>query len=281
MKLNFYAVYLQDSKSQSKVSLDLFSAFRTQVIDAKNHAQQVDDYFVFAHHISDATFLLTKTFDSELVKKINRKTLSVDELRNALSSDESLGFPSFLQVRNNVIGFANTLYGPRTRDLASYINGKCYIPSGYKLVIEPLMRDITKDDALDMQFIGRTTVRVETDSKLFSPLLRALGAETIDEELLEGLEITVKPKRLKNIKSLATEIIKNVDEQHESILLKGKEEAADLLTDFYLSSKGQIGANLYKSSNDEIASEMSNCYIKMKPIIAESYNKMFGDELSF
>lgn len=281
MKLNFYAVYLQDSKSQLKVSLDLLSAFRTQVIDAKNHAQQVDDYFVFAHHISGETFLLTKTFDSELVKKINRKTLSVDELRNALSSDESLGFPSFLQVRNNVIGFANTLYGPRTRDLASYINGKCYIPSGYKLVIEPLMRDITKDDALDMQFIGRTTVRVETNSKLFSPLLRALGAETIDEELLEGLEITVKPKRLRNIKSLATGIIKNVDEQHESILLKGKEEAADLLTDFYLSSKGHIGANLYKSSNDEIASEMSTCYIKMKPIIAESYNKMFGDELSF
>lgn len=130
-----------------------------------------------------------------------------------------------------------------------------------------------------MQFIGRTTVRVENGSKLLSPLLRVLGAQAVDEELLEGLEITVKPKRLRNIKSVAKGIISNVDEQHESIHLKGKEQAADILTEYYLSDKGHIGANIYKSSNEDIASEMSTCYLRMKLIIMESYNRTFGDEL--
>ncbi|ENJ7897434.1 TPA: protein rexA [Escherichia coli] len=279
MKLNFYAVYIQNTSSLKKQPIDLLSFLTEQVINAKNHAQQIEDYYVFAHHIINDSFILTKTFDSELVKKINRKTLSVDEIRNALSSDESLGFPSFLLIRKNIIGYANTLFGPKTRDLAAYLKGKGAIPDGYSLFIEPLMRDITKDDALSMQFIGRTTVRVENGSKLLSPLLRVLGAQAVDEELLEGLEITVKPKRLRNIKSVAKGIISNVDEQHESIHLKGKEQAADILTEYYLSDKGHIGANIYKSSNEDIASEMSTCYLRMKLIIMESYKRTFGDEL--
>lgn len=281
MKINFFAVYAQDLKTNKKHTINLLDALSQQVIQAKNHVQQVDDYYVFAHHISGESFLFTKTFDSALVKKINKKTLSVDEIRNALNDDESLGFPSFLHINNNVLGFANTLYGPRMRDLAAYINGKCTIPTGRKLFIEPLMRDITKDDALDMQFIGRTTIRVESGSRFVSPLLRTLGVENIDEELLEGLEITVKPKRLRNIKNLAKDIINNADEEHGSILLKGKEEAADILTEFYLSSKGHVGANLYKASNEDLALEMATCFIRMKPIILESYKKMFGDDLAF
>ena len=98
--------------------------------------------------------------------------------------------------------------------------------------------------------------------------------------LFRSLEITIKPKRMRNIKGVAKEIIDNIDEQHESIMLKGKEEAADLLTEFYLSNKGQVNTNLYRSTNEDLALEMATCYIKMKPIIVECFDNMFGDELT-
>lgn len=280
MRLSFNAIYGKNKRTGKIAPINLIELLSEQVISSKNHSQKIDDYYVFAHHIIGESFLITKTFDSDLVKRINRKTLSIEEIKASLGSDESLGFPSFLFIKGNVIGFAKSFHGPSIRELAAYINAKCNIPEGYNLVIEPLMRDITKDDALNMNFIGRTTVRVESASRLFDPLLRALGAQSIDEELLEGLEITIKPKRLRNIKGVAKDIISNIDEQHESILLKGREESADMLTDFYLSNKGQISSNLHRSKNEDLALEMTTCYIKMKPIIVQCLKDTFGDDLT-
>ncbi|WP_432320806.1 hypothetical protein [Yersinia enterocolitica] len=118
-------------------------------------------------------------------------------MKNVLNNDESLCYPSFLLIKDNVIGFANTLYGPRTKDLNTYISSKGELDHGRKLIIEALMRDVTKTEALDMEFIGRTTLRIESGSSMLSTVLRAIGVETIEEELLSGIEITIKPKRMR------------------------------------------------------------------------------------
>lgn len=280
MRLSFNAVYGLDKKTGKKMPLQLMELLSDQVITCKNHAQKIDDYYVYAHHISGDSFLITKTFDSELVKRINRKTLSIEEIKKVLGTDESLGFSSFLYIKGNVIGFAKSFHGPSIRELSNYINAKCDLPEHYQMIIEPLMRDITKDDALKMNFIGRTTIRVESESRYLDTILRALGAQEIDEELLEGIEITIKPKRMRNIKKVAKDIINNIDEQHESILLKGKEESADMLTDFYLSNKGQLCSNLNRSKTEDLAQEMATCYIKMRPTIVQSMKDTFGEELT-
>lgn len=277
MKMSFYAIYFSNGKDNSPCNL--FESLSSQVVEKKGNALEVDDYFVFAHHIVDKSFLLTKTYDSAFVKRVNKKTFSIDEMKNALGNDETLAFPSFLLVKDNIIGYASSQHGPRTRDLQIYLSNKLDIPMGFKLCIEPLMRDVSKDDALEMQFIGRTTLRVESGSKMFSPLLRATGIETIDEELLDGIEITLKPKRARNIRDMAKELIKNADDSHSDILIKGKEQAADLLTEYYLSNKGHLAANLYKSTNEDIAEEMETCFIRMKSVIMKSYNDAFDSEL--
>ncbi|EEW3330758.1 protein rexA [Escherichia albertii] len=276
MKLNFYASYQQNGKE--RFPIDLVSGLSEQVIKAKNNALEVDDYFIFAHHINRECYLITKTYDSDLVKRVNKTTLSVDEIKNVLGSDETLAFPSFLLIKDGIVGYACTQHGPRIRELEIYLSNKLNITNPFKLCLEPLMRDVTRDDALDMEFIGRTTLRVESGSKLLSPLLRAAGIETIEEELLEGIEITIKPKRMRNISNMSKELIRNADDSHSNIHLKAKEYAADLLTDYYLSSKGHISANIYKSTNEEIAEEMEICYIRMKNVIMKSYKDFCEDE---
>ncbi|OON34643.1 hypothetical protein BTJ39_23795 [Izhakiella australiensis] len=276
MKMNFYAAFQQNDKEM--LPIDLVNGLSELVIKAKNNALEVDDYFIFAHHISRECYLITKTYDSDLVKRVNKTTLSVDEIKNVLGNDETLAFPSFLLIKDGIIGYACTQHGPRVRELEIYLSSKMNIEPPYKLRLGPLMRDVTKDDALDMEFIGRTTLRVESGSKLFSPLLRAAGVETIEEELLDGLEITIKPKRLRNISNMSKELIRNADDGHSDIHLKAKEYAADLLTDYYLSNKGHISANIYKSTNEEIAEEMDICFIKMKNVIMKSYKDFCEDE---
>ncbi|AOF18116.1 hypothetical protein BED35_07395 [Yersinia enterocolitica] len=280
MKVNFYAVYAEDAKTKKKHPVNLMDIFQNKIIKKKNHAQEIDDYFVFAHHIHGECFLITKTNDSQLVQRINKKTLSIDEIKNVLNNDESLCYPSFLLIKDNVIGFANTLYGPRTKDLNTYISSKGELDHGRKLIIEALMRDVTKTKALDMEFIGRTTLRIESGSSMLSTVLRAIGVETIEEELLSGIEITIKPKRMRNISEMSKEVIRKSDDNHNDIHLKGKELAADILTDFYLSEKGHLSANLYKSSSEEIAEEMESCFIRMKPYILKSYKDNFENEIS-
>lgn len=277
MKMSFYAIYYSNGKTNSPCNL--FDSLSSQVVGKKGSALEVEDYFVIAQHIVDKSFLITKTYDSAFVKRVNKRTFSIDEMKNALGSDETLAFSSFLLIKDNIIGYASSQHGPRARDLQIYLANKLNVPIGYKLCIEPLMRDVSKDDALEMQFIGRTTLKVESGSKLLSPLLRATGIETIDEELLEGVEIILKPKRSRNIRDMAKELIKNADDSHSDILIKGKEQAADLLTEYYLSSKGHLAANLYKSTNEDIAEEMETCFIRMKPVIIKSFKDAFDGEL--
>jgi len=279
MKINFYAIYSED-KEKNKFRASLSSKIVERVINTSDHACEVDGHFLLMHQIDDNTFLLTKTYDSELVKKINTKTLTVDDIKESLATDESLGFPSFLHVKDDIIGFAHSFYGPRTRDLASFISAKKIIDvDTHKVIIEPLLRDMSNADVMKMSFVGRTTLRAEAGSGVTVGVLRALGMIDIDEELLDGIEITIKPKRSKDIKNLSKGIINNENNDFSDIHIKAREEAADILTDYYLSGKGHLNANIYKSSNAEVAEEMLTCFIRMKRVIMESYAMTVGDDL--
>lgn len=280
MKINFYAVY-SESKDKKKSRAALYEQIIEKVIKTSDHACEVEGHFLLIHQIDDSTFLLTKTYDSELVKKINTRTLTVNDIKESLATDESLGFPSFVYINDNIIGFAHSFYGPRPRDLASFINAKKLINTeNDKIIIEPLLRDMSSADVMKMSFVGRTTLRAEAGSGVTVSVLRALGLKDIDEELLDGIEITIKPKRSRDIKDLSRGIIGNDENDFSDVHIKAKEEAADILTDYYLSGKGHLNANLYKSSNAEVAEEMLTCFIRMKRVIMDSYAMTVGDELT-
>ncbi|NHB94473.1 protein rexA [Photorhabdus cinerea] len=280
MKINFYAIYSQNQRTKDKYKLDLLDLLNKKIIEPKSHALDCETHHLYLHRIDDKTFLFTKTSDSELIKKINRSNSSVKDIRDSLTEDESLGFPSFIFIDGNVMGFASSMYGPRTRELAEFVKNKNLIQHKHHyMVAEPLMRDMSKDDALKMDFIGRTTLRVETGNRICSEILKGLGCKKIEEELLDGLEIIIKPKRNKDIKGITKDIITNKNNSFSDVHIKAREEAADILTEYYLSGKGHLGANLYKASNADVAEEIQYCFIRMKTSIIKSFDQTLGDEL--
>lgn len=197
-----------------------------------------------------------------------------------MADDELLGFPSFLFINDGIIGFASSFLGPKIRELPEFMKGKKLLSESEELIVEPLMRGVTKADALNMSFIGRTTLRIESGKSLTKTILRNIGVASVSDELLDGIEIILKPKRAKDIKGMTKEIISSSYGEVDGISIKAKETAADLLTEYYLDGKGHVGCNLpKKASNAEIANEIYTAFAKMKPTILESYENIKNELL--
>ncbi|HII0079927.1 TPA: protein rexA [Klebsiella pneumoniae] len=275
MKTGFYAAYRSKDKGKRKTSLGLLG-FIKSLINGKN-SLNIGNNYLYIHEIDDKTFLFTKTNDKSLVQKINKSNASVEDIKSSLAEDESLGFPSFIFIDGDIIGFARTIYGPTTSDLTDFLIGKGMpADEGSRLQVEPLMRGTTKDDVMSMHFIGRTTVKVEAKSSAFGDILKTLGAKDIEGELFDSIEIVIKPKFKRNIKQLAKDIVSNPNPQFSDISLRAKDEAGDILADHYLSEKGHLSASLDKVTNAEIAEEIAYCFIRMKTAILESFDRQVG-----
>lgn len=279
MKLNFHAVYAED-KEFKKYSIDLKRQINNTIISAKKYGLEGSDYNLYMHRISDHSFLFTKTNDGELIKKINKKTSSIEDIRKSLASDESLGFPSFLFINDDVIGFASTIYGPSIRELKDFLCQKININNDMTLFFEPLIRNISSKETEKMVFIGRTTLKTEADTATFKKVLAAFGIGEIREELYNGLEVIIKPQKNKDIKAMASDIINNPDNQFSDVHIRAKEHLGDQLTDFYLSGQGVISANIKKTTNAELSMEMENCYERNKNAIMKAFDESIPDGLS-
>ncbi|MDE9455245.1 protein rexA [Xenorhabdus bovienii] len=278
MKLNFHAVYTENEEF-NKFSMALESKINHSVISPKKHALECNGYYLYMHKISNHAYLFTKTNDGELIKKINKSTASVEDIKNSLASDESLGFPSFLYINKDVIGYASSIYGPSIRELKIYLCKKLNFNSNHNLVIEPLIRNISSKETERMVFIGRTTLKTEADTNTFQKILAAFGASDVREELYEGIEVIIKPRKNKDIRKLASKIINNPDNKFSDIHIRAREELGDHLTDFYLSGQGIISTNLKKATNQEIAMEMENCHERTKHAIIKAMNESIPDGL--
>jgi len=275
MKTGFYAVYRSKDKGKHKTSLGLLKFIKS--LSGGKTSLSLGNNYLYIHSIGDKTFLFTKTNDKSLVQKINKSNASVEDIKSSLAEDESLGFPSFIFIEGDIIGFARTIYGPTTSDLADFLTGNgMHIDGNEKLQVEPLMRGTTKDDVMKMHFIGRTTVKVEASSGVFGDILKTLGAKEVEGELFDSIEIVIKPKFKRDIKGLAKELVSNPNPQFSDISLRAKDEAGDILTDHYLSEKGHLSASLDKATNAEIAEEITYCFIRMKPAILQSFERQIG-----
>ncbi|HGJ5891981.1 MAG TPA: protein rexA [Arsenophonus apicola] len=275
MKVSFWAYYAKNDITDITSRINLTQAINDKIINKNSHSLESGSDYIYLHPINAQTFLFTKTNDSELIKKINQTNNSINDIRESLADDEILGFSSFVFIENSILGFVSTNWSPRTREFCDFIKSKELLQPNESLIVEPLMQGITKVDALNMNFIGRTTLRIESENSLTNNILRSIGAKNVSDVLLNEIEIIIKPKYRKNIQKLTKEILAASYDKIDDIKIKGKESAADKLTEYYLDGKGHIGAKIIKkSSNADIAEEILATYIRLKPSILESFRKI-------
>ncbi|MCX8729626.1 hypothetical protein A9G09_11970 [Gilliamella sp. wkB292] len=263
MKISYYKVYEQkeNSDEDKKEKIDINFKDIVDNIIKNQHAYSSE----FIAKILKDVYVFVKINSTDLIKKINTQDLSVTEIQSILDKDESIGFSSYFIIKNNIIGYGPTLLSAKINRFYSYINSSYMDASNGHIIFEPICKNVTAETAMKLEFIGKTTIKVEAKS---SGVLGFFGISGVNEELLDCLEITIKPKRGKNIKKLTQYLIENKMNEIEKMKFMAKEEMADHAVELYLDENILCDHVDHKVSS-EIPFAMESRYQNSKKIIKE------------
>ena len=229
MKISYYKVFEQKENTNNDKKEKIDINFK-EIVDKIIKEQQAYSSEFVAKILKDV-YVFVKINSTDLIKKINQQNLSVTEIQSILDEDESIGFSSYFIIKNNIIGYGPTLLSAKINRFYSYINSSYMDANNGHIVFEPICKNVTAETAMKFEYIGKTTIKVEAKN---SEVLKFLGVSGVNEELLDCLEIVIKPKRGKNIKKLTQRLIRNDMSEIEMMKFMAKEEMADHAVELYL-----------------------------------------------
>lgn len=266
MKVNYFGYYLKHTGSGTKTLFDLraflkeFSKLENTAF--KNGFTHSDEHLYLLHNSNDI-FLFLITRSNELIRKINTSDLSVDEVKNLLDRDEQLGFASYVIFREHSFGFGSTLLAPKVDVFARFINDifESLGITDWIFVPQALLYQATKEEALSFDHIGRTTISLSKENTFIGDILATINVDTADTYDLDGLEIVIKPKARKNIKTTVDKFLQAIpDSGVEKMVMKAKAEGASQMTDLFIIGQGGISDSIDKSKEYRIPSLLAEKY---------------------
>lgn len=247
MKVNYFAYYFNNTSTRQRVSFNIspFLASFSEYAPIKFKSKfKHEDEKVFIKHIQDDVFLFLITRNEELLRKINTQNLSIARISEMLSTDEQIGFASYLIIKNDFLGIGSTVFAPKIDMFAEYINNIFHALNikDWNFNIHAIMKQATPAEALNMAFIGRTSIEVKNEGTFIHQISSLFGADARDTIDISSIEIIIKPKPKKDIKRLVNKAIEKVDfeESLKRMHIKARTEAASNLIDIYLNSEGAI-----------------------------------------
>jgi len=258
MKVNYFGYCIRNHITGQKVLFDLRAFLKSYCRNAdsefKNIFSHSEEHVYLIHHLDD-TFLFLITRSNELIKKVNTNNISVGEINSLLEQDEQLGFASYLHLKEDCFGFASTLLAPKVDVFTAYINDlfeSIGVPD-WGFLPQALLYQATKEEALSLPHVGRTTIELSKDNSFSQDILAFVSANTADIIELDGIDIIIKPKTRKNIKSAVSKFLLHIpDEGVERMIVKAKNEGASQMMDLYLVGRGAISDSVDKSKETRI-----------------------------
>lgn len=246
MRLAYYGYgfkHIQSSANHA-VGLDQFlSAFCAyQNIEFKNSfSAGADKQFLLRH--GPGLYLFLQTRDDELIKKIETESLTVHEVVDDLGQTEHLGFASYVYVTGNMLAYASTAMAPKVKAFGDFINRIILAlgVSDHVFVLWPFLKQITQQEALECNFIGRTSFEVSKDSTLVSAFAEFFGASVEDFDDVGSIVVTIKPQGRRDISIPVKQVIRQVPQTGlQKFTIRAKDDLHGALVDHYLTGKGAV-----------------------------------------
>ena len=150
---------------------------------------------------------------------------------------------------------------PKTKSFSKFINDifEAIGINDYKFILHPFMQEATFADALQLPFIGRSSVQVSKENKFYEDIRDFFGGTAEEFSEVDSFEITIKPKRRKNIDAAVKKVIRNVDQSGlDKFICRAKTDLGDHLMDMYLVGKGMISDVIPKGADHEIYKAISS-----------------------
>lgn len=246
MKLKYYGYFFHEVATERKI---LHSVKALLVAFCQYENSHFKNSFLHADEklslidLGHDTFLFLKSKDTEVVKAVNWADISVEELSKRLAENEGLAFASHVVIKDSYLAFAATTLAPTISAFSSFVNEVLarlgYVEHQFRLCA--FTEQLSRDEALRMEFIGTTSIQVNAYSPLFHELGAVLGLT--DPEALHDLgafELILKPKRRQNIKQLSHRIVEIESEGIDRLTIRARRELEDRLTDFRLEGLGIV-----------------------------------------
>lgn len=281
MRLSYYGYYLKHKLNYGKHLVDL-SPFIKSFAECNNlklkGSFKKNDENVYLNKLDGDTCLVAMTRSSENFKKIDTSQMSVSEFSKILTPDERIGFASYAIIKPNFFGFASTSLSPKFETFANMVNHLLSITGNgsWEFCIHPLIHQATKDEAVKMDIIGKTTIEVRRENTLCQHIINVIGAGA-DSDDVESLEITIKPKKKKNIKRVVEKLInKASDDGIEKLVMKARNDAQSALLDLYVVGRGLISDSLTAAEENLIPGAMET-RIRENEILKERLAEFLTD----
>lgn len=273
MKVNYFGYYFQNVETGDRNTFDMRLLLKNFCKEAsssfKNQFPYQDEKLFLLHQVGDV-YLFLQTRSQEIIRKVDTNTVSVDEVTSMLNDDERLGFASYILVKEDYIGFGSTILAPRVDVFSHYMNHLLKVLGITRWIYlqKPILKQVSKEEALSMDFIGASTMVLDKNNGVVQDFLAVLGADGDSTVDLDGFEITLKPKPRQNIKPLFEKVIENLpSEGVRKMVIKAKQEAASQLMDLYLVGQSVVYDKIDKSKESTIPRQLedkhsSNKYLK-------------------
>nr|WP_303832402.1 hypothetical protein [Snodgrassella alvi] len=264
MKLNYYSYYINNTRTGEKFGQEIdhflrtFCKYDNSVL--KNQIKMNGKNLYLLNPVGNL-FLLLQTSNTDLIKKINKIEISASDLDDILSNDESIAFVSYIYFYKLCFGIASSgISAARTPTFCHFVNQLLIKTNNdnYQFVTIPnLIKETTREEALDLEFMGKCTIEVGRDNTFFEHVGHFFGAEIIDKSDISSMEIIIKPKRKGNIKQAISNTLKKInDEDLQKFIINARSTAAESLTEYYIEGKGIIHDKISSADYDKLASNI-------------------------
>ncbi|PWN56200.1 hypothetical protein [Abyssibacter profundi] len=281
MKVSYFGYSILKQKSDQQYLFDLRPFIRAfvQLDDVKFKSQfSYADESLFLLPVTDNLYLFLMTRTNEIIRKIKSSDLSVTEIYDLLSADEQIGFASYVYMGASFLGFASTVMAPRSKTFSVFLNELCdAIGLGrYNIILNPLLTQSTKADAMKMDFIGRSVIQVTKENSFYEDIRNFFNGTSEEFADVDSFELTIKPRRKQNIEPAVKKVIAGVrDEGLDKMMIRAREEIGDEIMDVYLAGKGHVSDNIIKTKDRTIHEQIkekikTNSTLQQKVVEHES-----------
>ncbi|WDZ50714.1 hypothetical protein LF296_15585 [Acinetobacter vivianii] len=251
MKINYYCYCVEDLDTREKYNFDIkplvktLTDWKTSIGIAGKIVRGGESLFLLP--VSTNYYLFVQTKTNEVIKKIEKKpdSINASEIVNMLSTNESLGFASYVlfdQTRN-LFAFSSRMYSPKVTAFQHFFNDVFMLLGLGRLsfVVEPMKDSMSKTNAMKLPFIGKTRLMVNKDHQLFDHIANMLVGQASDRDVIAEMEVIIKPSPRKNVSQSMARVLHNTQQTGlEGIIIRAKENVEDQLKDIYISSSGAI-----------------------------------------
>jgi hypothetical protein len=249
MRLSYYGYCLLHVPSGDRYLVDLRALTKKFVSSTNQQFKSSVTYHgerLYLLPFGNSTYLFVQTKTNEIIKAIEGKTLGIQDIRNKLLQNESVGFASYIYMDSSYLGIATKVLSPRITAfcelMTKVVSG--YGGSDYAFVPRVLAETLPKSEIKTLDYVGSVTVEMDTANSIAQDLIKTLTNRDSNNLFdIASLEVTIRPMR-KGRKSLLpdlAEIAKNVPNKGLiSLEARAKAAAADHMTDIFIIGEGGI-----------------------------------------